>query len=372
MRNHLNVIVLSCLSLDHLKSLRYSPTAMIKRIKIGWSGTWFLVLIMLIQGCSIQGSGPTDGRLPTTTTQPIAQAFTNTPTTQPSPTQTLPPPPVNTDTPTATHTPTGTPSNTPTHTPTATPTDGPSPTPTDTPKPPPLPTPFEHYSWTLKVPILMYHYISIPPEDADEYRLDLSVTPDNFRTQLTYLAENGYNTIDFYDLSLAIVNKRELPPNPIIITMDDGYRDNYENAYPILQAFGMKATIFIVTEFIDSGNPNYLTWEMVEEMSANGIRFEVHSRTHPDLRDRERDFLIWEILGPQETIAAHIGYTPRYFAYPGGRYDQDVIDILAELDFWAAVTTVPGKWHGYNDRFEWTRMRIRNTTAIPEFADLVE
>ncbi|NIW45071.1 MAG: hypothetical protein GWN30_10000, partial [Gammaproteobacteria bacterium] len=225
MRNHLNVIVLSCLSLDHLKSLRYSPTAMIKCIKIGWSGTWFLVLIMLIQGCSIQGSGPTDGRLPTTTTQPIAQAATNTPTTQPSPTQTLPPPPVNSATPTATHTPTATPSNTPTHTPTATPTDGPSPTPTDTPKPPPLPTPFEHYSWTLKVPILMYHYISIPPEDADEYRLDLSVTPDNFRTQLTYLAENGYNTIDFYDLSLAIVNKRELPPNPIIITMDDGYRD---------------------------------------------------------------------------------------------------------------------------------------------------
>jgi peptidoglycan/xylan/chitin deacetylase (PgdA/CDA1 family) len=217
----------------------------------------------------------------------------------------------------------------------------------------------------------MYHYISIPPQDADQYRLDLSVTPDNFRAQMAYLAQNGYSTVDLYDLSLAIANKRELPPNPVIITLDDGYRDNYEYAFPILQEFGFKATIFIPTEFLDLGNPNYLTWDMVHEMAAYGIRFEVHSRTHPDLSNQERDFLIWEILGPQETLAAHLGYTPRYFAYPGGRYDQDVIDILAELDYWGAVTTASGKWNGFNDRYEWTRMRVRYSYSLGEFADLV-
>jgi peptidoglycan/xylan/chitin deacetylase (PgdA/CDA1 family) len=293
---------------------------------------------------------------------------TSTTTSTPSPTQTLPPPKVSTATATATQTAT----NTPTHTPTATPTEGPSPTPTDTPKPPPLPTPSGNYSWTLKVPILMYHYISVPPEDADIYRTDLSVTPDNFRAQMIYLVENGYSTIDFYDLSLAIVNKRELPPKPVIITLDDGYRDNYENAFPILKEFGLTATIFIPTDFIDQGNPNHLSWEMIEEMAEYGIRFEPHSKTHPDLRDRDREFLIWEILGPQETLAAHLGYTPRYFAYPGGRYDEAVITILAELDFWGAVTTAGGKWQGYNDRYEWTRMRVRYSATINEFADLVE
>jgi peptidoglycan/xylan/chitin deacetylase (PgdA/CDA1 family) len=218
----------------------------------------------------------------------------------------------------------------------------------------------------------MYHYISVPPQDADIYRTDLSVTPDNFRAQMAYLVQNGFNTVDFYDLSLAIVNKRELPPNSVIITLDDAYRDNYENAFPILQEFGLKATIFVPTDFIDAANPNYLTWEMINEMSAYGIRFEVHSRTHPDLRGREREYLIWEILGPQETLAAHLGYTPRYFAYPGGTYDQAVIDILIELDFWGAVTTAPGKWHGFNERYEWSRMRVRNATTLDEFADLVE
>jgi peptidoglycan/xylan/chitin deacetylase (PgdA/CDA1 family) len=344
---------------------------------IGCVGILFLgFIILFIAGVSLGNADlQSDAQTQTAVSPAEPEALTqitaeptSTTTSTPSPTQTLPPPKVSTATATATQTAT----NTPTHTPTATPTEGPSPTPTDTPKPPPLPTPSGNYSWTLKVPILMYHYISVPPEDADIYRTDLSVTPDNFRAQMIYLVENGYSTIDFYDLSLAIVNKRELPPKPVIITLDDGYRDNYENAFPILKEFGLTATIFIPTDFIDQGNPNHLSWEMIEEMAEYGIRFEPHSKTHPDLRDRDREFLIWEILGPQETLAAHLGYTPRYFAYPGGRYDEAVITILAELDFWGAVTTAGGKWQGYNDRYEWTRMRVRYSATINEFADLVE
>lgn len=347
---------------------------------IGCVGTLFLVFVVLVifgatlGNANMESSNGTTSAVTPTLVEAIAQitaAPTNT-ALPPSPTNTLPP--TYTPIPTVTSSPTATssPTNTPTFTPTAIPTEGPSPTPTNTPPPPPLPTPFENYSWTLKVPILMYHYISIPPEDADEYRIDLSVTPDNFRTQMAYLVQNGYNTIDLYDLSLAIVNKRELPPKPVIITLDDAYRDNYDNAFPILKEFGLTATIFVPTHFIDAGNPNYLTWDMIAEMAAYGIRFEPHSRTHPDLRDRERDYLLWEILGPQETLAAHLGYTPRYFAYPGGRYDEAVIDILVQLDFWGAVTTAGGKWHGYNGRYEWTRLRVRNTYSLPEFADLLQ
>jgi peptidoglycan/xylan/chitin deacetylase (PgdA/CDA1 family) len=236
---------------------------------------------------------------------------------------------------------------------------------------PPLPTPVGVYSWTLKVPILMYHYISTPPEGADKYRLDLSVTPEEFERQMAYLAENGFETVSLYDLSLAITAKSELPSRPVIITMDDGYVDNYENALPILQKYGMEATFFIVTQFIDEGRAGYLTWDMVEEMAAAGMRIEPHSKTHPDLSGAERDFVIYEMLGAQETIAAHTGITPRYFCYPGGRYDQQTMDIAAELDFWGAVTTADGQWHGFDDRFEWSRVRMRNSTTLPEFAALI-
>ncbi len=283
--------------------------------------------------------------------------------------------------PTATATFTPTPTNTPTHTPTPTLTTTPppgatlTPTPTPTLPPPqagPLPTPNGIYSQTLKVPVLMYHYISVPPEGADIYRTDLSVAPELFRAHMQYLADNGYTPIDLYDLSRAITNHEELPAKPVIITIDDGYRDNYENGFPILKEFGFTATIFLATDFLDSGHPGYLTWAMVKEMSDAGIRFEPHSKTHSDLSDRSRDLLIFEMLGSQETVAAHIGYTPKYFAYPGGRYDETAMQVLEELGFWGAVTTMGGTWNGYENRFEWKRVRIHNYTSVEDFADLVD
>lgn len=236
----------------------------------------------------------------------------------------------------------------------------------------PLPTPPGVYSWTLKVPILMYHYISTPPEGADIYRVDLSVTEAAFAEQMAYLRDNGYTTVDFYDLSLAITNQAELPDKPIILTFDDGYADNYQNAFPVLAANGQKGVFFVVTEFIDKSREGYLSWDMVKEMAAAGMRFESHSRTHPDLTTLSRDGLIWELRGSQETLAAHIGYTPRYFCYPGGDYNDETIAMLQELDFWGAVTTSGGSWHGFDDRFEWRRIRMRNDTSIGEFAEVTD
>ena len=236
----------------------------------------------------------------------------------------------------------------------------------------PLPTPSGTYSWTLKVPILMYHYISDPPAGADEYRTDLSVSPAAFREQMTYLRDNGYTPVDLYALSTAIVGYTELPDKPVIITFDDGYIDNYHNAFPILEEFGFVGTFFVISEFVDRGREGYMNWGMIEEMARAGQRIESHSRTHPDLTRKDHDGLIWEILGAQETIAAHIGYRPRYFCYPGGDYNEATIQVLRDLDYWGAVTTASGSWHGFNNRFEWERLRLHNFTTMADFVRLVD
>jgi peptidoglycan/xylan/chitin deacetylase (PgdA/CDA1 family) len=312
--------------------------------------------------------------------RPIAVAVLSSPTTESNVLSTVVTPAntptvANSSTPTQTATPSQTPTQTITPTPSAThtPTITPNPawTATPTSPPPPLPTPQDGISHTVKVPILMYHYISLPPEDADVYRVDLSVLPENFRTQMQYLADNGHTPIDFYTLSRAITLNEPLPDKPVILTFDDGYADNYANAYPILQQFGFVGTFFIPTEFIDNNRLGYMNWTMIEEMAATGQRFEPHSRTHSDLRERENDTLIWEILGPQETLAAHIGYTPRYFAYPSGRYDDDALAMLQQLDFWGAVTTASGYEPNFENRYTWPRLRVRNNTPLPEFIDLV-
>ncbi|MCO5184366.1 MAG: polysaccharide deacetylase family protein [Anaerolineae bacterium] len=236
----------------------------------------------------------------------------------------------------------------------------------------PRPTPRNNISDTVRVPILMYHYLSTPPADADKYRLDLSVTPANFAQQMQYLADNGYTPLDLYDLALVITQKQDLPEKPVIITFDDGYRDNYENAFPILQQHGFKATFFVITGPIDQGAEQYMTWEMVEQMSQAGMRIESHTVTHPQLAGMERDDQYFQIQSSQQTIADHIGYTPRFLCYPGGFYDETTIDVLRELDMWGAVTTQGGQWHSFDGRYEWPRMRMRNATTLREFAGLLE
>jgi peptidoglycan/xylan/chitin deacetylase (PgdA/CDA1 family) len=236
----------------------------------------------------------------------------------------------------------------------------------------PAPTPSGANVWTLRVPILMYHYISVPPADADIYRTDLSVTPENFREQMAYLAENGYTPVDLYQLSAAITDQIELPEKPVVLTFDDGYLDNYQNAFPILQEFGFTGTFFVITDYADQGADGYANWEQLEEMAAAGMRIETHTKNHPDLSTMGRDDVIFQALGSQETIAAHIGYTPRYLCYPGGRYNDETIQILGELDFWGATTTQGGAWHGFADRYEWDRQRMRFETTMDQFRILID
>lgn len=345
---------------------------------VGCVGLLFLVVLLVsVLGTFVNRPGEARQAAGVTETASAELAAVSTLPSSPTATNTLSPPLVATSTSSPTPLPTATNTATATASPTLGPTLTPShtPPPTDTPtatKPPPLPTPIGSYSLTVRVPILMYHYVSEPPEDADEYRTDLSVAPQQFRQQLQYLKDNGFTTIDLYDLSLAVTARKALPEKPVILSFDDGYIDNYQNAYPLLREFGFTGTFFVVTEFIDQQNPAYMSWEMIEEMAAAGMRIENHSKTHPDMTVQSYDGLIWQIRGAQETLAAHLDYVPRFFCYPGGRYNEDTIAMLQELDMWGAVTTAGGKWHGFDDRYEWSRLRMRYTTDMPTFAALVE
>jgi len=109
---------------------------------------------------------------------------------------------------------------------------------------------------TVNVPILMYHYVSTPPANADIYRRDLSVPPELFGAHLDRLQADGYTTISLYDLVAYLQQGTPLPPKPVLLTFDDGYRDNYENAFPLLRARRMTATFFVVMEFITRNDLN--------------------------------------------------------------------------------------------------------------------
>lgn len=224
---------------------------------------------------------------------------------------------------------------------------------------------------TLRVPILMYHYVSQPPAGADAYRKDLTVTPERFREHLQYLKETGYTVVTLDDLLYALAQGKELPEKPVILTFDDGYRDNYENAFPVLREMGYPATFFIITDFVTEARPEYLTWDQIKEMAAGGMRFGSHSRNHPNLAGQSIDYLVWQALGSKEAIEARLGQTPRWVAYPSGKYDAQTIGVFRSAGFWGAVTTQQGAEHTLDGIFELKRVRVRGAHTAADLAQLL-
>jgi peptidoglycan/xylan/chitin deacetylase (PgdA/CDA1 family) len=217
----------------------------------------------------------------------------------------------------------------------------------------------------------MYHYISVPPPDADRYRLDLSVTPENMDAQMGWLAENGYATITLQELLYHLTLGWPLPERPVVLTFDDGYRDAFENAFPILQKYGFVGTFFIITDRVTFGEPAYATWDQIVEMHNAGMDIQSHTRTHPDLRGLSEEQLLWQILGSREALEARMDKQVRFFCYPAGRYDANSIRALQQYGYWAAVTTEYGATHSSQDLFTLKRIRIRYTDSVESFVEKV-
>jgi peptidoglycan/xylan/chitin deacetylase (PgdA/CDA1 family) len=210
----------------------------------------------------------------------------------------------------------------------------------------------------IRVPILMYHYVSTPPGDADSLRINLSIEPDAFREQMEYLFFQGFTPVSLYALHNALQTGAELPPKPVILTFDDGYSDHYDVVFPVLREYGFTGTFFIITGTADNNVAGYLTWPQIAEMAAAGMSMESHTRDHPDLRGRDYPYLVYQLLGAQESLAAYTGQSPGFVAYPVGQYDDMVLTVLRTMPVRGAVTTQPGDMHTTGLELEMPRVRI--------------
>ncbi len=223
----------------------------------------------------------------------------------------------------------------------------------------------------IDVPVLMYHYVGDLPDDADVYRVDLTVQTDVFRSHMAYLQDNGYTTISLYDIDGALRTGKPLPPKPVVLTFDDGHLDHYVNVLPILQEFGFTGTFFVITGLADQNHPQYMSWAQIQELAEAGMSVEPHSKTHISLSEQQHDRLVYEILGSMESVAAYVGETRTMFAYPAGRYDRDTLAVMEALPYRFAVTTQIGTTHSLDTRLETPRLRVSGDTSASGLAYLL-
>jgi len=224
----------------------------------------------------------------------------------------------------------------------------------------------------VRLPILMYHYVEPWPAGAEELRQGLTVRPEDFAAQMAYLNERGYVTVSLYDLMEALALGRPLPERAVVITFDDGYRSVAEYAAPMMEPYGYTGAVFAITQLMDEERPEYLTWAQAEALYAAGWQIEPHTKTHEMLAGRDRDFQLYQMLGSLQTVEAHIGVRPRFFAYPSGKYDALSVTLAAEMDLWGAVTVGAGRTHAWADRYTLRRLRVSGLGALQDFINALE
>ncbi len=192
------------------------------------------------------------------------------------------------------------------------------------------------------IPMLLYHDVqqSYPPEKDV-----VTVTPEAFELHIVTLLNNGYTPVNFEDIYNASKGSFTMPEKSVVISFDDGYLTNYSYAFPILQKYGVKATIFVVAETVGRSvgeNPHF-TWEQARLMEQSGlVSIQSHTYSHQDLTTLDRFSLARELRLSKYHVESNLGKSCDILAFPYGRYNQQVAD--AALDAGYRVLTQVGEY----------------------------
>lgn len=224
-------------------------------------------------------------------------------------------------------------------------------------------TPTPQPRGTTIIPILMYHYVRVVTDPQDTIGIGLSVKPALFAQQMQYLADNGYTTLTMNEVYDILAGRKTLPAKPIALTFDDGYRDFYTAAWPVLQQHGFKATSYVITDFI--GWDAYMTWPMLQELSATGqIEIGAHTRSHVDLRALSAAKLWDEIIGSKTILETGLGRAVGAFCYPAGFYNAAVIAAVKRANFLTATTVSAGTKQNLQNQYELPRIRVNGPDPL--------
>jgi len=186
------------------------------------------------------------------------------------------------------------------------------------------------------IPVLMYH--SIGTAKLNPY----VVSTNRLNMDMQYLKDNGFTTLSTDELYDFMTKNKPIPKKSVLITFDDCYEDNYTNAFPILKRYNFKATIFVITGFVDKGK-QFLTSSQLKEMQKNGIDIESHTNLHEKLGTCAYNSQLITLKISKEYIKKTLNKPVKYISYPYGSYNSDTLKAVKTAGYKMAFTT-NGRW----------------------------
>ncbi len=217
----------------------------------------------------------------------------------------------------------------------------------------------------------MYHSISDEPEDGVEPYYRLATNPRRFAEHMRWLNDSGYQGVSL-ETALAVSANDESNNRPLVaITFDDGLRNFYTEAWPVIQQYGFTATMHLPTAFIGSQRRSFLgreclTWDEVRELRTHGIQFGSHTVNHPKLNELSWDNIGDELRLSKMRIEQELGGGISGFAYPYAfpqedrRFTSRFVELLQGLGYQSCATTVIGRARPGDDAFCLKRLPVNS------------
>jgi peptidoglycan/xylan/chitin deacetylase (PgdA/CDA1 family) len=218
--------------------------------------------------------------------------------------------------------------------------------------------------------VLMYHSVSDNLFGRSHPYFQINTTPEVFRRQMRWLRQNGYETMGIPEMLGAFATS-EKPAKRVVITFNRGFQDFYSSAFPVLQQFGFRATVYLTSDRIDSSpmrfeGAEYLTWSQIRELHSQGIGFGSNTATHADLRSLGLEQIDYELGCSKERIEQNLGASVESFAYPLAFPEEDrvftrfLVDILENHGFEHGVSTIIGRASSCSNRYYLPRLPINS------------
>jgi peptidoglycan/xylan/chitin deacetylase (PgdA/CDA1 family) len=222
-----------------------------------------------------------------------------------------------------------------------------------------------------RVPILMYHRIDYVTASTPDITRRLTVNPVVFRHQMRWLTRHHYNAITQRQLFDVLMCAARLPRRRVLISFDDGYRDVYRYAAPVLERRGLPATAYVITGRISGDDHSFLTWRELRLLERDGVEIGSHTVSHVGLTSLSDSEALSELVRSRKVLERKLGHRVPWLAYPYGAYDSRVEALTRRAGYLLATTTVPGTYQYANQPLALHRLRVLDSTGVSGLAAML-